>query len=357
MLKPIVKIFLAGDVMTGRGIDQLLKTPAHPQLYESCIKDARGYVRLAETHKKFTIQKPVPWEYIWGDSLAILEEMKVDFRIINLETSVTRSEDPWPNKGIHYKMHPQNIPCLKAAKIDVVSLANNHVLDWGYAGLEETLQSLHDQGIQTVGAGLNLEAATQPALLKKLPGTDQERRVLVFALGSPCSGIPAEWAATPTRAGVNYLPDFSPASIEHVKQTIERHRQAGDIVIVSVHWGGNWGHEVPEGQRRLAHALASAGVDVVFGHSSHHAKEVEKIGRSLVLYGCGDFINDYEGIDFDRQGHDNDIYRADLARVYVAECDDAEVRLRTATLKMDRFRLNLASAADDAWMKERFGPA
>ena len=95
---------------------------------------------------------------------------------------------------------------------------------------------------------------------------------------------------------MNYLRDFSPASIERVKSIIAKHRQPGDIVVVSVHWGGNWGHAIPEGQRQLARALTStAGVHVVFGHSSHHIKAVERHGQGLILYGCGDFINDYEG--------------------------------------------------------------
>ena len=355
MLRPTVKLFLAGDVMTGRGIDQLLATPSCPKLYESYMKDARAYVRLAEREKGFSMETPVPWEYIWGDTLSVLDEMEVDFRIINLETSVTESIEYWPNKGIHYKMHPLNIPCLEAAKIDVASLANNHVLDWGRTGLAETLESLHAHGIQTVGAGMNLEAASRPAVLKKLPNTADERRVLVFAFGTPSAGIPGEWAATATKPGVNFLPDFTDASIESAKQTIEQYRQAGDIIVVSIHWGGNWGHDVPEGQRRFAHALASAGVDVVFGHSSHHVKRVEKIGRTLVLYGCGDFINDYEGIDFDLQGHDNDLYRADLARIYVAECDEKDVQLRTKTMQMNQFQLGRASPADEAWMEQRFG--
>ena len=101
-------------------------------------------------------------------------------------------------------MNPNNIPCLHAANIDVVSLANNHVLDWGYAGLQETLETLHAAGIQTVGAGTNEETASHPAILKKPPSIpgEQERRVLVFAWGSPCAGVPEIWAATASRPGI-----------------------------------------------------------------------------------------------------------------------------------------------------------
>ena len=168
------------------------------------MKDARDYIQIAEQAKRFSIKKPVAWDYIWGQTLPILESLQVDFRIINLETSVTTSDDKWPGKGIHYRMNPKNIPCLHAAKIDVVSLANNHVLDWGYAGLQETLESLQAAGIQTVGAGINEETASHPAILKKPPTApgEEERRVLVFAWGSPCAGIPEIWAATPSRPGL-----------------------------------------------------------------------------------------------------------------------------------------------------------
>ena len=95
---------------------------------------------------------------------------------------------------------------------------------------------------------------------------------------------------------MNYLRDFSTASIDHVKAIIAQYRQPGDIIVVSIHMGGNWGHNIPEGQRQLAHELTStAGVHVIFGHSSHHIKTVERHGSGLILYGCGDFINDYEG--------------------------------------------------------------
>jgi len=79
-------------------------------------------------------------------------EPKVDLRIANLETAVTSAETPWPGKGIHYRMHPQNIGCLSAAHISACALANNHVLDWGYDGLSETLQTLDAAGIAHSGA-------------------------------------------------------------------------------------------------------------------------------------------------------------------------------------------------------------
>src|SRR5713226_1537518 len=138
-------LFLCGDVMTGRGIDQVLPHPGNPVLYESYVRDARDYVQLAE-RVNGPIPRPVDLEYIWGDALEELQRAGTDLRIINLETSITRSGSPWPNKGIHYRMHPLNVGCITAAGVDCCCLANNHVLDWGYEGLEETLQTLDREG-------------------------------------------------------------------------------------------------------------------------------------------------------------------------------------------------------------------
>jgi poly-gamma-glutamate synthesis protein (capsule biosynthesis protein) len=133
-----VTLFLCGDVTTGRGIDQILPHPGEPQLFETCMRSALGYVELAE-RASGPISRPVDFAYIWGDALATLERLRPDVRIVNLETAVTVADDAWPGKRIHYRMHPGNLPCLTAAKIDCCVLANNHVMDWGRGGLVETL--------------------------------------------------------------------------------------------------------------------------------------------------------------------------------------------------------------------------
>ena len=185
--KGSIKICLAGDVMTGRGIDQILLHPGDPALYEDYVKDARGYVELAER-----ASGPIPRlrdpSYIWGDALSELERLAPDVRIINLETSVTRSDDYWKWKEVHYRMNPENIDCITTAKIDVCSLANNHILDWGYEGLKETLGTLEKAGIKSVGAGMNVKEAAEPAITE----IEGKGRVIVFAYGSPTSGPASE---------------------------------------------------------------------------------------------------------------------------------------------------------------------
>jgi poly-gamma-glutamate synthesis protein (capsule biosynthesis protein) len=341
-MKPIC-VFLCGDVMTGRGIDQVLPHPANPVLYEPYVRDAREYVQLAETANG-TIPRPVDFAYIWGDVLKEFERAGTDARIINLETSITCSEEPYP-KGINYRMNPRNIGCITAARIDCCSLANNHILDWGYKGLAETLESLQKAGVSHAGAGLNAEEAAAPAVLDFA----DRGRLLVFALGSPTSGIPCDWAATADRPGLNLLENLSEGTAHRIASEIRTVKQPGDIAVVSIHWGGNWGYEIPGAQIQFAHRLIEEGVDLVHGHSSHHAKAIEVYQDRLILYGCGDFLTDYEGIT----GYEE--FRGDLALMYLAKLNPQEGRLeqmRLVPLQTRRFRLNRVSPEDAQWLCE-----
>jgi poly-gamma-glutamate capsule biosynthesis protein CapA/YwtB (metallophosphatase superfamily) len=191
-------------------------------------------------------------------------------RIINLETSVTRNHDFAP-KGINYKLNPDNVACLTSAGIDCCVLANNHVLDFGEAGLRETLESLKRANIGTAGAGCDEAEARAPAVVEVNAG-----RVLVFAFGCGSSGIPPEWAAESNKPGVSLLRDLSDRTIGAITQIAQPVRQKGDILVASIHWGGNWGYQIGRDEVRFAHELIdTAGFDVVHGHSSHHPKAIE----------------------------------------------------------------------------------
>lgn len=329
--------------MTGRGIDQVLPHPAAPELHEPYVRDAREYVALAED-RNGPIPRPVGFEHIWGDALAELERAAPDVRLINLETSITTSEDWWPDKGIHYRMHPENAACLTAARIDCCALANNHVLDWGYLGLEETLATLRRLGIATAGLGETLEAAERPAVLEV--GT--RSRILVFSFGEHGAGIPPEWAAGPNKAGVDFLPDLSLATARRIGERVRSLKRAGDLAVASIHWGDNWGYAVSSRQRAFAQALIDeAGVDILHGHSSHHPRGIELHQGRLILYGCGDFLNDYEGI------HGYEAFRSDLTLMYFATVDPASgqlVSLRMRPMQLRHLRLNRASPPDARWL-------
>lgn len=157
-------LFLCGDVMTGRGIDQVLPHPGDPWLREPYVRDARAYVRLAERHNGL-IHRPVPFSWPWGDALAAIDAVAPDARVINLETSITRHAGFAPHKRIHYRMSPDNLPVLGAGRPDVCVLANNHVLDFGRRGLCDTLRLLAKAGFQVAGAGRDLAEASRPAVV------------------------------------------------------------------------------------------------------------------------------------------------------------------------------------------------
>lgn len=337
-------LFLSGDVMPGRGIDQILPHPSSPRLYEPYVVHAGDYVALAE-RKNGPLPRPVDYDYIWGDALAILEQISPDVRIINLETAITTSEDFWPGKGINYRMHPGNIRCLTAAGIDCCVLGNNHVMDWGYPGLDDTLNALHAVGVKTTGAGRTLSEAETPACIEVVG----KGRVLVFSFGHGSSGIPPSWAATDGISGVARLDNLSESAVQRVSELVHTFRRPGDIVVASIHWGGNWGYAVSQEQRLFAHHLIDeAGVDVVHGHSSHHPKGIEVYREKPIMYGCGDLLNDYEGIS----GYE--AYRDDLSLMYFPTLSPASGMLEGFELVptlIRNFRLNRPPSHDVHWLE------
>lgn len=337
-----LKLFLGGDVMLGRGIDQAFSSSVDPTLYEPYVKNARSYIELAE-RENGAIPDPISYKYIWKEALRIWKEENPDLKLINLETSITTKDVPWPNKGIHYRMHPSNVKALEIARIDHCSLANNHVIDWGRPGLQETLTVLQESGISYSGAGENLSLASAPSVFKR-----KGVRILVFSFGFYNSGIPPDWAAKKERSGVNYLSSMSAESFQTIKVNIEKKKSPGDIVILSVHWGGNWGYDISDRWRAFAHELIDdAQVDLIFGHSSHHPMGMEVYKGKLILYGTGDFINDYEGI----RGHAE--YRSELTLMYFPELSLSGdlVSLKMVPVKIKNFQLNKVKPRDITWLR------
>lgn len=344
MAGDIRTLFTAGDVMLGRGIDQVQETSVEPTLQEAFVKDARRYVELA-VDASGSIPAPVEPSWVWGDALDALADMAPAARIVNLETSVTTSDDWWQGKAIHYRMHPDNVDVLAAAGIDVCVLANNHVLDWGRAGLRETCDVLDRAGLARCGAGADIAEARAPARVDA-GGVG----VSVYAVAFADAGVPPNWAATEDRAGVSWHAEPTEEVADALAERIGSSRREGELVIVSVHWGGNWGYEVPPSQRSFARRLIDAGAaDMIFGHSSHHPKGLEVYRGKPILYGAGDFINDYEGI----AGHDE--FRPTLALAYFPSFDAAGdlVALEARAFQIARFRLSRASSDDTAWLAAR----
>ncbi len=324
--------------MLGRGIDQVLPQPDTPDLHEPFVKSALDYVTLAE-RRNGRIPRPIPFEYVWGDAIGAFAAANV--RIVNLETSVTRRGRPEP-KGIHYRMAPEHVPVLGAVKVDCCILANNHVLDWGCEGLLDTLDALHAAGIKTAGAGRDAAEAAKPARITTADG----RSVLVYALATPTSGVPPHWKAAEKRPGVAFLDVPSRSSGSRIADGILGERSREDLVILSIHWGPNWGYHIPAADRAFAHELVDRGaVDIVLGHSSHHPKSIEVRRGRPILYGAGDLINDYEGIG----GYEE--FHPDLALLYSASFGDGALdALHLIPFRIENFQLKRPGEHDLAWL-------
>ncbi len=364
--KSSVQIGFVGDVMIGRGIDAILPYSVDSTLHESYMKDANGYVRLA-------IQQngplPIPsspddreTSYIWGD---LVEDLKhPDALIVNLETALTTSNDWMRRKGIHYKSHPRNVKSLVDIGVDVTTLANNHVLDWGDKGLEETLQTLRDAGIQYAGAGTNVKESTavKSIDIPLLPDSSDKRAngtttVAIVAIGFSSAGVPSSWEATSTKCGVNFARDTNEQATMHILDSLHKYENnlkdsRPGIIIASLHWGPNWGWGVPHEWRQFAHGLIDhAGVDIVIGHSSHHVKGIEVYKGKMIAYGLGDFLNDYEGIR--NQGYEE--FRHDLSCLYRLRIDVETKDLLDVEIipcKIHNLRVQRATSNDDiSWLQ------
>lgn len=246
-----MRIALAGDVMLGRLVDERLRREAP--------------------------------DYPWGDVLPLLAQ--ADLRIANLECVLADDGPPWPRKTFHFRSDPGNVAVLEAAGIDVVTLANNHVLDHGAGALGQMLAVLDAHGIARTGAGPDAAAASAPAVVDVggtavgvVAATDNERR----------------WAAGPDAPGIAWLPiDLQDPRAQEFLALVRRTRARTGFLVAAVHWGPNWGDDVPEEHRVFAHALVEAGADVVVGHSPHVFRGVELHRGRPVLYSAGDFVDDY----------------------------------------------------------------
>lgn len=271
MAGKLFKLNFMGDVMLGRLIDQLCTT------HVDCPSEARIVQSFLGAHpelRSYSATTP------WGNTLSLLRS--ADLRLINLETAVTTHATKWPNKVFNYRMHPKNLEILKVAGIDYVTLANNHTLDFSEQGLKDTVQAVRDVGIKFAGATDSTEAgdAGKPAVLDL-----QGHSIQVFA----ASDHPSDWKRVQQ---FNYI-DYSASTRSRLKEQIA---SAGptSLRFFSVHWGPNYSWQPAQEIRDLAHFLIDeCEVDIIHGHSSHHIQGVEIYKGKPIIYGCGDFVDDY----------------------------------------------------------------
>lgn len=244
-------------------------------------------------------------EFPWGDTLAALQE--ADWRICNLECVISDRGRPWSltQKYFHFRSDAKNVAVLKAAGIDAVSVANNHVLDYDFDAFAEMTKLLDQNEILHAGAGKNREESRRPACWTC---KGQKLAMIAFTDNEP------EWEATEDRPGVFYVPlDHTDSRQKELMAVARKTKESSDILIASAHWGGNWGEDPPEEHMKVARELIDNGVDIVFGHSPHICRAVEFYRDRPIIYSAGDFIDDY-AVD--------EVERNDRSFIFIVEIQD-----------------------------------
>lgn len=320
---------LLGDVMIGRLIDQLLPTHVHEPSEARAIEGFRS-----RTTKLLNYDYKSPW----GNSIPLLKSS--DLVLANLETAMTTHDKKWPNKVFNYRTHPANVQCLIEAGVNYVSLANNHTLDFSEDGLVETVKTLQDRGIAFAGAATSEQDATKPAVLSL-----GDHQVHCYSF----SDHPSDWRSV---RSFNLI-DYTSKSRASMKRQIEETPKDG-LRIVSLHWGPNYRLQPTSELVDLAHFLVDdCGVDIIHGHSSHHVQGVETYKGKLIIYGCGDFVDDY-AVDAK--------YRNDLSaawKVTVASEAGGSIgiqKLEVFPNRIKQFQANILSKddVDHEWVRKSF---
>ncbi|HEV2916760.1 MAG TPA: CapA family protein [Candidatus Babeliales bacterium] len=269
---------------------------------------------------------------IWGTMLPLLQSC--DCVIANLETALTRSTTAVP-KVFNFKADPNVVDALSLAHICAVNNANNHILDFDVEGLRETIQTLNDASIAHVGAGENISEAQKPAYI-----TINNTRIAHIGI----TDNEPTWHATDTKPGTYYC-DMSTAACAKVADHIKKIRADVDMLIISVHWGSNWATKPPENFISCAHAWIDAGADIIHGHSAHIFQGIELYNNKIIMYGLGDFIDDY-AID--------ETMRNDYA--ILAKLSIRNKKMHTLTIYpaiIESMHVNVPSASDSAIILER----
>lgn len=300
---PITLAFV-GDIMLGRMVDQEIPD---------------------RTPKSF-----------WGTVLPVLRAADAVFGNLECAISARGTRHGRIHKVFTFRARPEAVDILRAGRVSCVSLANNHVLDYGDEALADTLRHLDDAGIAHAGAGATPEDAMAPAVVDAAG-----RKVGFIAI---TDNEPA-FAATPGRPGTCYMPiTTDQATLAQLRRQIDQLRRDGaSLIVLSAHWGPNMVDYPPPAFRKFARAVVDLGVAVFHGHSAHCFQGVERHGSGLILYDTGDFIDDY-AVD--------PVLRNDWSFVFLVEIDDqGPKRLRMLPVRLNVARVDLAEGQEAARIK------
>jgi poly-gamma-glutamate capsule biosynthesis protein CapA/YwtB (metallophosphatase superfamily) len=212
----------------------------------------------------------------FGPITAVLRS--ADLAAVNLETAITGGGTPQP-KTYHFRAPAAAFTALRDAGIDLVTMANNHVLDYGPAGLADTLAAARAARFPYVGIGVNAAAAWAPYLTTV-------KGVTIAVIGvSQVAELASSWVATATRPG-----EANAIDLGRTLATVRSARRLASVVIVFMHWGTE-GQACPDpAQLSLARELAAAGASIIVGAHAHMLQGSGWLGRTFVAYGLGNFL-------------------------------------------------------------------
>jgi poly-gamma-glutamate synthesis protein (capsule biosynthesis protein) len=221
-----------------------------------------------------------------GDPTHILDPVRgvlsgADLALVNLETAITERGSPDPGKNFHFRSPALTFGALRAAGIDVVNMANNHALDYGPVGMQDTFSAIASAGLSVIGIGHNAAQAYRP-----FRTTINGERIAVFGADDWLEPalVPA-WSATDTQAGVAMAMDRT-----RLLSAVQQARPTTDTVIVFMHWGVETTHCASPEQEELAKSLIAAGADIIVGSHAHRVFGAGYVGSALVAYGLGNFV-------------------------------------------------------------------
>ncbi|HEX6477148.1 MAG TPA: CapA family protein [Acidimicrobiales bacterium] len=204
-----------------------------------------------------------------------------DLAMVNLETAITDRGAPVPGKNFHFRSPAESFVALKSAGVDVVNMANNHALDYGPVGMEDTFAAIASSKLPVVGIGTNATEAYAPyrTVIKG-------QRIAIFgAVDWLEPNLVSQWTATDTQPGLAFSIDRT-----RLVAAVSAVRPEVDTLVTFLHWGVEETECASPEQETLAQALIGAGADIVVGSHAHRVFGAGRVGTSLVAYGLGNFV-------------------------------------------------------------------
>jgi poly-gamma-glutamate capsule biosynthesis protein CapA/YwtB (metallophosphatase superfamily) len=322
LLITVTVFFICGcrtaELSEGEPVDKELPGEVEIEAPEAEIPEisllAVGDVMLARKLDRLIREKGMDYPFLM--TREILSEADIAFA--NLESPLSDQGAKLDGKGIWFRGNPENKEALVQAGFDVISLANNHALDYDAPALLQTIELLEAAGIKPVGGGENIDEARRHVIIER------EGIRVAFLAYSEMADIVWSYKHPRMLKATEEIPGIAPLVVEQIIEDIEKAKEQADYVFLSLHWGVEY-KEMPEDyQIEIAHQLIDAGADVILGHHPHCLQGVEVYRHGLIAYSLGNFVFDQNWSDETREGlllkinlNPTSLLRAELIPIFV----------------------------------------